>query len=133
MPVEPAPVEPLLPVLGAPLPIALPLVLGEALDPPVALEPVELLPSRRQRSFSLPVRLSHWALPPTLGEVVEGEVAEGSDDEPDEPVVPLAEESELPEPPTLCDDDWAIAAAENANIAASVAVESTLNIVASPM
>ena len=113
MPVEPAPVEPepvvsLLPVLGAPLPIALPLVLGEALEPPVALEPVELLPcSRRQRSFSVPVMASHRVLLPTLGEV-DGEVVEGSEDEPDEPdapVVPLAEESVLLDPPTLCDDD----------------------------
>ena len=104
LPVLPAPVLPV-PVLGAPLPIALPLVLGEAVEPPVALEPVELLPcSRRQRSFSVPVMLSHWVLLPTLGEV-EGEVAEGSEDEPDEPVVPLAEESVLLDPPTLCDDD----------------------------
>lgn len=51
----------------------------------------------------------------------------------DEPVEPLVEEPVLPDPPTLCDDDCAIAAAENANIAASVAVERVFNIVASPL
>lgn len=51
-------------------------------------------------------------------------------DELDEPVVPLVDDPALP--PTLCDDDWAIAPAETANSAASVAVESTFNIVASP-
>lgn len=51
----------------------------------------------------------------------------------DEPVEPLVEEPVLPDPPTLCDDDCAIAAAENANIAASAAVERVFNIVASPL
>ena len=121
MPVLPAPVlpelvlsEPVLPeptLPEEPLPIVLP-VLGDALDPPVALEPVELPCSRRQRSFSVPVMASHRVLLlPTLGELVLGEVVEGVDgvegsvDEPDAPVVPLAEESVLLDPPTLCDDD----------------------------
>jgi hypothetical protein len=127
LPVLPAPALPEVPVLGAAPPIALPLVLG-ALEPPVALEPVELLPcSRRQRSLSEPAMPLHWGAP-TLGEL-----AEGRDDEPDAPVEPLVEEPVLPDPPTLCDDDCAIAVAENATMAASVAVESTFNIVASPM
>ncbi|MEA3195444.1 MAG: hypothetical protein QOD26_3777 [Betaproteobacteria bacterium] len=120
--------EPVLPLPDVLLP-----VLGE-------LEPLEddepLAPcSRRQRSFSEPVRLSHWVVPPRAGELVEelplalGEVL----DEPlvEEPVLPLA----LGVLPTPCDDDEsaAIATAEAANSAASVAVESTFNIVASPM
>jgi len=122
--------EPALPVLAPPLP------LGEALEP---LEDEPMLPeveplaepcSLRQRSFSEPVRLAHCVLLPLRdGDVVTlplGDVVE-------EPVEPLVEEPVLPDPPTLCDDDCAIAAAENANNAATVAVESVFNIVASPM
>jgi len=123
--------EPALPVLAPPL------VLGEALEP---LEDEPMLPDAeplaepcalRQRSFSEPVRLSHCVLPRD-GDVVAPPLALGVELE--EPVEPLAEEPVLPElPPTLCDDDCAIAAAENANSAATVAVESLFNIVASPM
>jgi hypothetical protein len=128
-PVLPAPALPVLPVLGAPLPIALPVVpvLGEALDPPAAV-PV----SRWQRSLSRPVSVSQRVLLPVDGKGVDGVVGElalGSDEEPDAPAEPLAEEPVLPEPPTLCDDDCAIAATENASSAAAVAVESTFSIV----
>jgi hypothetical protein len=114
-----------------PAPVVPLLVLG-ALEPP-ALEPVLLPCCCRQRSFSAPVMLSHWmVLPPTLGEEVdelpvdELPVApdeDGADGEPDAPV----------EPPTLCDDDWAIAAAEKANNAAMVVAEIALSIFTSPM
>jgi hypothetical protein len=134
----PVPEPELPPALPVPAP---PLVLGEALEPldeepvpeeepmlpeeePVLpdVEPLAELCSLRQRSFSEPVRLSHCVLLPlALGEALV------------EPLVPLAEESLLEEPPTLCDDDCAIAAAENANSAAMVAVESVFNIVASPL
>jgi hypothetical protein len=129
------PVLPLAPALPVPAP---PLLLGEALEP---LEDEPMLPdveplaepwSFRQRSFSAPVRVSHCVLLPLReGELVELPLALG--DEVEEPVEPLAEEPVLPDPPTLCDDDCAIAAAETANSAAIVAVESVFNIIASPM
>ena len=125
MPVLPEP-EVLAPESLLPLPDVLLPVLGE-------LEPLEdeepLAPcSRRQRSFSEPVRLSHWVVPPRAGELVEElPVALG-----DVVLLSLVEEPVLPLPPTLCDDDCAIEAAENANSAASVAVERTFNIVDSP-
>src|SRR5438477_5577315 len=119
---EPMPVEPLvLPAPDAPLPVVLLLepVLGEALEP-LEDEPLFAPCSRRQRSFSEPVRLSHCVAPPIAGEVVEEEpVALG--EELGEPVAPLVDEPVLPDPPTLCDDEWAMAAAENANSAATVA------------
>lgn len=132
-----------MPELGLVLP---PMVLpgevlpGEVLDPPAALEPVEPAPcSRRQRSFSKPVSRSHCVFireGDALGEVVLGAVGEVVLGEPegsvgvDAPAVPLAE---VPGPPSPDEDDWASAAAENANSAATVAVESAFDIVASPM
>jgi hypothetical protein len=130
---EPMPVEPLvLPAPDDPLP-SVPL-LGEVLEPVLgeALEPLDEEPlaapcSRRQRSFSAPVRVAHCVPLPSAGEVVEEEpVALG--EEPVEPVEPLVEEPVLPDPPTLCDVDWAMAAAENANSAATVAAERTFSI-----
>jgi hypothetical protein len=91
----------------------------EPVLPEDELEPLAAPCSRRQRSFSEPVRLTHCVLLPlplTDGELV---------------VPPLVELPVLP--PTPCDDDCASAAAENANRAASVAVERVLSIVASPM
>ena len=74
------PIPPELPVLPAPvLPVE-----GLLLDG-LALLGLEVLPapelelpcSRRQRSFSAPVMLSHWALElPALGEVVLGDVVD---------------------------------------------------------
>ena len=120
------PVEPLvLPAPDAPLPIALP-VLGEA-PGPLDDDPLAAPCSRRQRSFSEPVRVSHCVAPPRAGEVLEEEpVALG--EELGEPIEPLAEEPVLPDPPTLCDDDWAMATAENANNAATAAVENTFSM-----
>src|SRR5262245_58343906 len=127
MPVLPAPVLPVLPVLAPPLLLG-EAELGELVEPledePVLpdVEPLAEPCALRQRSFSEPVRLSHCVLLPLrLGDVL------------DDPVEPLVEEPVLPDPPTLCDDDCAIAAAENANSAAIIAVESVFNIVASPM
>ncbi|OAI52104.1 hypothetical protein AYO46_06585 [Betaproteobacteria bacterium SCGC AG-212-J23] len=81
MPVEP----PVLPAPDAPLPIELPLELGEALEPLLEDEPLGDAPcSRTQRSFSEPVRLSHCVVPPRAGELVE------------EPVEPLVDEPALP-------------------------------------
>jgi len=121
---EPMPLEPL--VLPAPDGL---LVLGDALEP-LDDEPLDGC-SRKQRSFSVPVKVSHWALPPRAGEVVEelplalGEVP----DEPlvEDPVLPLAL-GVLPVPWDA--ESAAMAAVEIANRAASVAVESTFNIVA---
>jgi len=123
----PMPVEPLvLPAPDAPLPIALP-VLGEALEPLDEDDPLAAPCSRRQRSFSEPVRVSHCVVPPRAGEVVEEEpVALG--EELGEPIEPLAEEPVLPDPPTLCDDDWAMAVAEIASSAATDAAERTFSI-----
>jgi len=125
MPVEPAPDVPLLePVLDEEP------VLGEEpiedpVDPPDDEDPLAAPCSRRQRSFSRPVRLAHCVPLPSEGEVVEEEpVALG--EELDDPVAPLVEEP--PDPPTLCDDDWAMAAAESANSAATVAAERTFII-----
>jgi hypothetical protein len=71
------------------MPLELPLLLAPALPVEgllldgLALLGLEVLPalelpcSRRQRSFSAPVRLSHWALElPALGELVLGDVVE---------------------------------------------------------
>jgi len=128
-PLAPMPVEPLVlpapvaPLLGAPI---TPLLLGEALEP-LPAEPLAAPCWRRQRSFSEPVRVSHCVAPPRAGEVLEEEpVALG--EELEEPIEPLAEEPVLPDPPTLCDDDWAMAAAENANIAATAAVENAFSM-----
>jgi len=113
---EPMPLEPL-PVLPAPDG----LLLGDALEPLEDDAPC----SFTQRSFSGPVRLAHWA-----GVAVEPLVALGELlDEPlvEDPVLPLA----LGVLPAPCDDESAAkAAVDIANRAASVAVESTLNIVA---
>jgi hypothetical protein len=129
------PLEPLvLPAPEAPLlESVLPLPVLGALDEPADEEP-EVPCSRRQRSFSEPVRLSHWMLLPTLGVLVEelplalGEVVELELES-----APVA----LGLLPTLPDDDpdevCAIEAAENANSAARVEVQRILNIRASPM
>ena len=127
---DPMPLEPL--VLPAPDGL---LLLGEALEPLEDDEPLDDEPcSRRQRSFSVPVRLSHWALPPTASEVVEDELPLALGvvlgevlDEPLDPVLPLA----LGVLPAPCDDESAaMAAVEIANRAASVPTESAFNIVA---
>jgi hypothetical protein len=123
LPRLPEPVEPVLP--AAPLPVV------EELVPPADDEPEAEPCSRRQRSFSEPVRLSHWMLLPTLGEV--DELVLGEEVEPlDEPVA-----AGLWLPPTLCPDEpdevCAIEAAENANRAARAEVQRILNIGASPM
>jgi hypothetical protein len=123
---DPMPLEPL--VLPAPDGL---LLLGEALEPLEDDEPLDDEPcSRRQRSFSVPVRLSHWVLPPMAGEVVEDELplALGEVlDEPLDPVLPLA----LGVLPAPCDDESAaMPAVEIASRAASVAAESAFNIVA---
>lgn len=77
----PEPVEPVLPA---------PDVLLGALDEPADDEPDAW--SRRQRSFSEPVRLSHCVLLPTLGELaLEEPVALGEELE---PVAPLVEDEE---------------------------------------
>jgi hypothetical protein len=124
MPVEPLVLPaPVAPLLEAPI---VPLLLGEALEP-LAEEPLAAPCSRRQRSFSEPVSVSHCVAPPRAGEVLdEDPVALG--DELEVPVEPLAEEPVLADPPTLCDDDWAMAAAENATNAATAAVEKTFSI-----
>jgi hypothetical protein len=75
--------------------------------------------------------LSHCVLLPLIDGELELPLAPG--DALDESLVPLVEEPVLPDPPTLCDDDCAIAAAENANSAAIVAVERVFNMGASPM
>ena len=113
-----------LPVLGelelgedvAPLEELGELELGEALEP---LEDVSC--SRRQRSFSVPVIASHCVLLlPTEGELEELPLALG--------------EVVLLEPPLAPEDESAaMATVEAANSAASVAVESTFNIRASPL
>lgn len=130
---EPMPLEPVLPAPEAPvLEPVLPALLG-ALDEPLDEEP-EAPCSRRQRSFSEPVRLSHWMLLPTLGVLVE-ELPLALGVEVLEPVEPLVEESAgaaLWLPPTLCPDEpdevCAIEAAENAKSAARVEVQRILNI-----
>ena len=77
----PEPVEPVEPVLPAPAAPLLPVL--DELEPPADEEPEAEPCSRRQRSFSEPVRLSHWMELPTLGVLVEelplvlGEVALG--------------------------------------------------------
>ena len=112
------PVEPL--VLPAPDGL---LVLGDALEP---LEDDESLAgcSRRQRSFSVPVRVAHCA-----GVLVEEPpVALGV-----EPVEPLVEDELLPAlgvlPTSLDAESAATTAVEAANNTARVAAESTFNIV----
>lgn len=126
MPVEPAPEEPL-PSVPLPEPLLGEEPIEDPVDPPDDEDPLAAPCSRRQRSFSRPVRLAHCVLLPSEGEVLDGEpVALG--EELDEPVEPPAEEPVLPDPPTLCDDDWATAAAEKANSAATVAAERTFSI-----
>jgi hypothetical protein len=118
-----------LPVLPAPeLPVDGLLLDGLALlelevPPLLELDPL-LLCSLRQRSFSAPVMLSHWALElPALGEVVLGDVV-------DDELLPLedGEAGLTPDP-----DDWANEAADIAHSAAAVAMPIAFNIVASPM
>ena len=118
---EPMPLlpEPELLVSELELPVLGELELGEALEPLEDEEPLAVPCSCRQRSFSVPVRLSHWVLPaPTEGEVVllELPLALG------EVVLPLVD-----------DESAAMATAEAANSAVTAAVESTFNIVASPL
>ena len=120
---EPMPLEPL--VLPAPDGL---LVLGEVLEPLEDDEPLDEPCSRRHFSFSVLVRLSHCALLPRAGELLEElPVALG-----EEPVVLLPDE-ELPAlgvlPTSLDDESAAMTAVEAANSAASVAAESTFNIV----
>ena len=128
---EPMPVlpEPELPAPESELPVLGELELGEALEPLEDEEPLAAPFSCRQRSFSVPVRESHCvllaptegeleALPLALGEVVllELPLALG------EVVLPLVD-----------DESAAMATAEAANSAVTAAVESTFNIVASPL
>lgn len=118
---EPMPLEPLV------LPAPDGLLLGEALEPLEDEEPLDGC-SRRQRSFSVPVRLAHCADVP----VEEPPVALG-----EEPVEPLVEGELLPAlgvlPTSLDDESAAMTAVEAANSAASVAAESTFNIGCSPV
>lgn len=120
-----------------PVPLAPPVVLGEVVlgevelgelvEPLADEEPLAAPCSRRQRSFSVPVRLSHCVLLPLSdGDVVALPLALGD-------VESLAEEPVLPEPPMFCDDDCAIAAAESAKSAAAVAIESAFSMFASPV
>jgi len=118
---EPVPLEPL--VLPAPDGL---LVLGDALEPLEDDEPLAGF-SRRHFSFSVPMRLAHWA-----DESVEEPVALG-----EEPVEPLVDEELLPVAlgvlsTPLDDESAAMTAVEAAKSAARVAAESTLNICGSP-
>jgi hypothetical protein len=138
MPVLP---EPELLVSELELPVLGELELGEALEPLEDEEPLAAPCSCRQRSFSVPVRESHWVLPaPTAGEVEVLPLALGE--------VVLLELSlalgevvllELPLAlgevvlPLVDDESAAMATAEAANSAVTAAVESTFNIVASPL
>src|SRR5258706_2729246 len=113
---EPMPLEP--PVLPAPDGL---LLLGDALEPLEDDEPPAA--SFTHFSFSAPVRLAHWA-----GVLVELPLALG-----EEPLAPLGDEllpalGVLPAP--WDDESAAMTAVEAANSTASVAAESTFNIVA---
>jgi hypothetical protein len=112
---EPMPLEPL--VLPAPDGL---LLLGEALEPLEDDEPC----SCRQRSFSAPVRVSHWVLPPRAGELVEELPVALGEDPVEEELLPVA----LGELPLWDDESAAMTAVEAANSAARVAAERTFNI-----
>jgi len=126
MPVLP---EPELLVSELELPVLGELELGEALEPLEDEEPLAAPCSCRQRSFSVPVRESHCVLPaPTAGEVEELPLALGE-------VVLLELPLALGEVvlPLVDDESAAMATAEAANSAVTAAIESTFNIVASPL
>jgi hypothetical protein len=118
---EPMPLVPLEPLV-LPAPDGL-LLLGEALEPVEPLEDDEPC-SRRQRSFSEPVRVSHWVLPPRAGELVEEPPVALGEDPVEEELLPVA----LGELPLWDDESAAMTAVEAANSAARVAAERTFNI-----